>query len=241
LQDNIIGAGARLILLLSMMLLSACALPRPGPNAEEIVASSKRAGGNLNVVLVDQQIARRAYVSPDLGFSTEFLTLPGTRTDIINPGDALSITVWENVDNGLLVGAGQKVAGLEHIQVDQRGEIFMPYAGRVDAAGLTPEELRGVITDRLGSQTPDPQVEVRRQAGDGATVNIIGGWRGRASIRSNRRPTGWRRCWRPRAASPSTQRSPSSPCAGAGAAVRSICRTCSTIPRSTSRCVPVTT
>ena len=174
-QNNISGAGARLILLFSMIVLSGCALPRPGPNAEEIVAASKRAGGNLNIVLVDQQIARRAYVSPNLGFSTEFLTLPGTRTDIINPGDTLSITVWENVNNGLLVGAGQKVAKLDQIQVDQRGRIFMPYAGRLDAAGMTPDELREVITDRLGSQTPDPQVEVRREAGDGATVNIIGG------------------------------------------------------------------
>lgn len=158
-----------------MVLLSACALPRPGPNAEEIVSASKRVGGNLNVVLVDMEIARRAYVSPELGFSTEFLTLPGTRTDIINPGDTLSVTIWENVENGLLVGAGQKVAELSQIQVDQQGEIFVPYAGRLDAAGLTPDQLREVITDQLGRQTPDPQVEVRRQAGVGATVNIIGG------------------------------------------------------------------
>ncbi|MEM8789721.1 MAG: polysaccharide biosynthesis/export family protein [Pseudomonadota bacterium] len=149
-------------------------MPRPGPNAEEIVAGSKRVGGDLNVVFVDGQIAGRAFVLPDTGFSQDFLALAEDRSDRINPGDTLSVTVWENVDNGLLVSLGQKLANLEQIQVDQRGEIFIPYAGTIRAQGLTPSELRQVITRELGNQTPDPQVEVRRVAGDGATVNLIG-------------------------------------------------------------------
>ncbi|MEM8869916.1 MAG: polysaccharide biosynthesis/export family protein [Pseudomonadota bacterium] len=157
------------------ILLMGCALPRPGPNAEEIVAGSKRAGGPLNVVAVDGQIAHRAFVAPKLGFSQEFLDLPGSRSDAINPGDVLSVTVWENVDNGLLVGTGQKVALLDGIQVDQNGDIFMPYAGAIKAMGRTPSQLREIIAMELGRQTPDPQVEVRREPGDGATVNLIGG------------------------------------------------------------------
>ena len=50
----------------------------------------------------------------------------------------------------------------------------MPYAGRIRAAGNTPEAIRRIITDKLEDQTPDPQVEVRRLAGDGATVSLIG-------------------------------------------------------------------
>ncbi|MEM7490736.1 MAG: polysaccharide export protein, partial [Pseudomonadota bacterium] len=48
-------------------------------------------------------------------------------------------------------------------------------AGRIRAAGNTPEALRRIITERLDEQTPDPQVVVRRVAGDGATVSIVGG------------------------------------------------------------------
>lgn len=157
------------------ILLTGCALPRPGPNAEEIVAGSKRAGGPLNVIAVDGPIAQRSFVAPKLGFSQNFLNLPDNRSDSINPGDVLSVTVWENVDNGLLVGAGQKVALLEEIQVDQSGNIFVPYAGTIKASGRTPSQLRETIAMELGRQTPDPQVEVRRAAGDGATVNLIGG------------------------------------------------------------------
>ena len=165
----------RIAFVVVAMALGACALPRPGPNVDEIVAGSKAEGGDLNIVMVTQAIAQRAYTRHELGFSQGFTGMPRKITDLINPGDKLSVTVWENVDNGLLVGTGQKVALLEEIQVDQTGNIFMPYAGTIRASGRTPDELRQVITRALGSQTPDPQVEVRRAPGDGASVSLIGG------------------------------------------------------------------
>ena len=50
----------------------------------------------------------------------------------------------------------------------------MPYAGRLRAAGNTPDALRRIITRNLEDQTPEPQVQVRRLAGDGSTVSLIG-------------------------------------------------------------------
>ena len=58
--------------------------------------------------------------------------------------------------------------------MDGAGFIFVPYAGRIRAAGNSPEAIRRVITAKLEEQTPDPQVEVRRLAGDGATVSLVG-------------------------------------------------------------------
>jgi polysaccharide export outer membrane protein len=60
------------------------------------------------------------------------------------------------------------------VQVDSAGFIFIPYAGRIRAAGNTTEQLREMITRNLDEQTPDPQVIVRREAGDGATVSVSG-------------------------------------------------------------------
>ena len=84
------------------------------------------------------------------------------------------ITIYENVDDPLLGVEGSPATILEEVQVDGSGFIFIPYAGRIKAAGNTPDAIRRVITNKLGEQTPDPQVEVRRAAGDGATVSIIG-------------------------------------------------------------------
>ena len=111
---------------------------------------------------------------PALGFSDSFLNAGVLGSDTISAGDSLGLTIWENVDDGLLASAGANSTILEEVQVDGSGFIFVPYAGRVKAAGNTPEGLRRVITERLKDQTPDPQVQVRRLAGDGATVSLVG-------------------------------------------------------------------
>lgn len=95
-------------------------------------------------------------------------------SDTISPGDTLGLTIWENVDDGLLAGEGANATVLEEVQVDGSGFIFVPYAGRIRAAGNSPEAIRRIITERLSEQTPDPQVQVRRIAGDGSTVSLIG-------------------------------------------------------------------
>ena len=64
----------------------------------------------------------------------------------------------------------EAVSALANVQIDGQGFIFIPYAGRIKAAGQTPEGLRQAITRQLEDQTPDPQVTVARVAGDGATV-----------------------------------------------------------------------
>jgi polysaccharide export outer membrane protein len=96
-------------------------------------------------------------------------------SDIISPGDTLSMTVFENVkDDPLLGNTGQRVSQLSTLQVDGQGYIFVPYAGRIKAAGNTPEGIRDAITRKLDPQTPDPQVTLARSAGDGATVTVAG-------------------------------------------------------------------
>ncbi len=69
---------------------------------------------------------------------------------------------------------GENATVLEEVQVDGQGFIFVPYAGRIRAAGNPPEAVRRVITEQLQEQTPDPQVQVSRLAGDGATVSVAG-------------------------------------------------------------------
>ena len=157
--------------------LAGCTLPRSGPTAGEIKAAARAPVGDMHIVNVTPGIAAAARSSETLAFSETFVTAPPVSSDTIRPGDALSVTVWENVDAGLLAGVGQKVTALDRIQVDESGQIYVPYAGRLQAAGMTPDALRAEIVDKLESQTPDPQVEVARVAGDGATVSVMGGVR----------------------------------------------------------------
>ena len=157
--------------------LAGCTLPRSGPTAGEIKAAARAPVGDMHIVNVTPGIAAAARSSETLAFSETFVTAAPVSSDTIRPGDALSVTVWENVDAGLLAGVGQKVTALDRIQVDESGQIYVPYAGRLQAAGMTPNALRAEIVAKLEVQTPDPQVEVARVAGDGATVSVMGGVR----------------------------------------------------------------
>ncbi len=166
----------RLVSVFAMALaLGACGLPRSGPNTAEILAGSVENGGQTNIVNVDDRVAQVSIVETPLGFSRAFLNTGAISVDRIRAGDKLTVTIWENVENGLLVAAGASSTTLRDIQVDQLGNIFVPYAGVVRASGRTPEELRIDITRLLARQTPDPQIEVRREAGEAAVVNVVGG------------------------------------------------------------------
>ena len=154
--------------------LSACGLPRSGPNKKEIFAGSVLNEGDSFIVTVTDRVNAAAGVSPSLGFSSSFTNASSLGSDTIQAGDVLSLTIWENVDDGLLAGQGANATVLSEVQVDGSGFIFVPYAGRVKAAGNSPEAIRRIITEKLDTQTPDPQVMVTRAAGDGATVSITG-------------------------------------------------------------------
>jgi polysaccharide export outer membrane protein len=164
---------ARALLLTAAV--AGCTLPRSGPTADEIMSAGEVPEYGLHLVTVTPGIAAASRSSETLGFSADFVNAGVVSPDTIRPGDTVSVKVWENVDTGLLAGVGQKVTTLEAIQVDQSGEIFVPYAGRIQAAGETPDDLRREITASLEAQTPDPQVEVLRVAGDGSTVSVMGG------------------------------------------------------------------
>lgn len=165
---------AAFALLGAALLVSACGLPRSGPTKGEILSGSIEKGGTSHIVNVDDRVTRAANYSPAYGFSSDFRNAGQVGADLVRPGDVLGLSIWENVDDGLLTSLGASSTQLTELQVDSQGYIFVPYAGRIRAAGNSPEELRRIITEKLETQTPDPQVMVTRVAGDGATVSVMG-------------------------------------------------------------------
>lgn len=161
-------------ILVAFATLSSCGLPKVGPNKSQIFSGSVEQEGNAYVVEVDDRVTKAVSFVQPLGFSESFKNTTELGSDTIQPGDVLGLTIWENVDDGLLAGEAQNATLLEAVQVDGAGFIFVPYAGRIKVSGNSPEAIRSIITERLQDQTPDPQVQVRREAGDGSTVSLIG-------------------------------------------------------------------
>lgn len=171
-----ISQGAKALgMVMLIASVAGCGLPRSGPNKSEIYSGSVLKGGDAHIVSVNARVARATAMTPALGFSSAFRGAGVVGSDTIAAGDRLGITVFENVkDDPLLGNTGQRVSALQEVQVDGQGYIFVPYAGRIKASGQTPDGLRQAITRKLDTQTPDPQVQVQRLAGDGSTVSVSG-------------------------------------------------------------------
>ncbi|OUS04479.1 hypothetical protein A9Q96_16210 [Rhodobacterales bacterium 52_120_T64] len=193
-MTNNVSRKLRLVVLpVVCMFLASCGLPSSGPSVKDIQDSSVENGGDMFIVDVNQSVIHASTREQSSGFSQSFRNVGIVSVDRIHAGDTLTITIWENVENGLFSTLGQKVTTLPAMRVDQLGNIFIPYAGTVKASGHTPDDLRLKITALLDGQTPDPQIEVRREAGEGATVSILGGVGGQGVYpidASNRRLTG---------------------------------------------------
>ncbi len=168
--------GATALALVALLgVAGGCGLPRSGPNKAEIYKGSVLKQGDAFIVTVNSRVTRATAVMAAFGFSSGFQNAGVLPSDLISPGDVLAVTVFENVkDDPLLGNSGQRVSALTELQVDGQGYIFVPYAGKIKAAGQTVDGLRQIITKKLDTQTPDPQVQVVRAAGDGSTVTMSG-------------------------------------------------------------------
>lgn len=77
----------------------------------------------------------------------------------IGPGDMLYITVWDHPELTAPAGSQQQTSANSRL-VRSDGTLFYPYAGMVKASGMTVEELRKNLTDKLRKFVPNPQVDV---------------------------------------------------------------------------------
>jgi len=92
----------------------------------------------------------------------------------IGPEDLLDISVWKNVELSKIV------------PVRPDGKVSLPLVNDIQAAGLTPNELRDQITTRLAEYIPAPEVSVMVREVHSRKVSVVGNVKmpGRYDIKS---------------------------------------------------------
>jgi polysaccharide export outer membrane protein len=156
-----------------LLSLGACALPRSGPDYAEITAQAPH-DLQFDVVRVTPAVTTATRIDERSGFTRAFVDARAENTATVAPGDVMAITVWENIDQGLLNPQGIGATPLPHVKVDERGFIFVPYIGPIRAAGRTLSQLRETIRARLAEMTLNPQVDVFPVDGQGRVVSVQG-------------------------------------------------------------------
>jgi polysaccharide export outer membrane protein len=173
---------------LAVAALAACAqLPRTGPTNDEIDRSAAPAADTvIQIVDVDDRVARRLLAQRSLPLFSDTLpeaasaTPPATAP--IGVGDTVEITLWEAppatlFSPGLLADprtvAAAGTTTLPPQLVDHDGFVTVPFAGRVRAAGQTPQSMAADIVARLRGKANQPEALVRVNRAS-STVTVVG-------------------------------------------------------------------
>ncbi len=177
----------RLCLSLALGLSTAgCAIfPGAGPSRKDIVEdvtpSLTSDAPSYALVEIDQNtlsaLARRA--PPTLrGYFGDYRPA-GSQT--IGVGDSVQITVWEAASGGLFsasggdrMSPGSRSAAIPDQVVGRDGSVTVPYAGRVQVAGRSQQEVESAIVERLRGKAIEPQAVVNVTHNITNTVTVTG-------------------------------------------------------------------
>ena len=94
-------------------------------------------------------------------------------------GDVVSVSIFEAAAGGLYMPAEAAVrpgnfVALPNQPIDAHGNIFVPYAGQVQAVGKTPAQVDQEIVDRIKNRAIDPQAVVALVTQNSSLITVIG-------------------------------------------------------------------
>jgi polysaccharide biosynthesis/export protein len=176
----------KLLLACASIGLAGCStfLPTAGPNARQVVeAPQSQPETGIRVVELTQALVRRSLAAQHRASMAETFGTAVAPRSAIGAGDALEVSIWEAPPAALFGSSGldargvnstSRVSVLPEQTVNSAGNINVPFAGAIPAAGRTIEEVEQEITRRLKPKANDPQVVVRMLRNASAVVTVVG-------------------------------------------------------------------
>ncbi|MBY0383491.1 MAG: polysaccharide export protein [Xanthobacteraceae bacterium] len=181
-----VGALSSLAVVAAAAFLSACALiPSSGPWSHDVNTNATAGVSSatpLPYALVDVSADTVGFLSqPNLvSFQGVFPDKRPKPLQTIGVGDVLNISIFEAAPGGLFTpptAAGARPGNFVDLPpqaVDQKGAIFVPYAGEVPAAGRTLPDISQAIIARLRNRAIEPQVVVSLNSQHASIVTVLG-------------------------------------------------------------------
>ena len=155
------------------VMVSGCSVPRSGPYSSTIADASDAQVGGMRVVEVTGP--QSVEWTEPTQFSESLRRAGPANSYSLGAGDLLSIQVWEEAISPDADGSvGDASISLPRAEIDERGEVFVPFAGRVRALGSSVSEFQETLTNALAAKLINPQVSVARVESESTKVNVIG-------------------------------------------------------------------
>lgn len=156
-----------------------------GPSSDEIngsAAAGVASNAPLPYALVDVSADTVGFLSqPDVvSFKGVFPDKRPKPLQVIGVGDVLNVSIFEAAPGGLFTpatAAGARPGNFVDLPpqaVDQKGAIYVPYAGEIPAAGRTIPDISQAIIARLRNRAIEPQVVVSLNQQHSSIVSVLG-------------------------------------------------------------------
>jgi polysaccharide export outer membrane protein len=167
-------------------LLPACSLlPGTGPTSDAVhgnATAGVRSTAPLPYALVDISADTIGFLSqPNLiTFKGQFPDKRPKPTQVVGVGDVLNISIFEAAPGGLFTpgqSAGARPGNFVDLPaqaVDQKGSIYVPYAGEIPAAARTIPEIQQAVVTRLRNRAIEPQVVISLNQQHASVVSVLG-------------------------------------------------------------------
>jgi polysaccharide biosynthesis/export protein len=173
------------VAILGAAALSGCFsfLPTVGPTRHQISNVRTRAdAAGIQFINVDDAITTKLAGQRQLHLFSESLVSPQKGSRVVGPGDLVEVTIWEaapatlfGVPTAGVTGiATSRPTALPDQPVDDDGTIYVPFAGRVPAAGKSLQEISADIVARLEKKANQPQVFVRMTHNSASNATVVG-------------------------------------------------------------------
>jgi polysaccharide export outer membrane protein len=167
-------------------LLPACSvLPGTGPSSDAVnenATAGLRSATPLPYALIDVTADTIGFLSqPNLiTFTGQFQDNRPKPRQVVGVGDVLNISIFEAAPGGLFTpgqSAGARPGNFVDLPpqaVDQRGSIYVPYAGEIPAAARTIPEIQQAVVARLRNRAIEPQVVISLNQQHSSVVSVLG-------------------------------------------------------------------
>lgn len=170
------------VLSASALSLTACSVPRGAPTRREVLGGTGRekTKGDPNFTLelvTSNRLPLYTQWGPSDGYArTDW---PGGNAVPVDqrlaPGDQLTIRIWDAEETSLLTSVGAQFSDIQNVLVSAAGHVNLPYIDRVEVAGLSHDQARARLQERLTSITPSAQVQLTVVQGRRNSVDMLGG------------------------------------------------------------------